>query len=428
MKTMTWAAGVIVMTGCMVAAAAESTNAPQATVAALVREALARNPELKFYDAELQAAKAGRKGAGLWPNPELSSSVARKEMRASDMNAEGVAWSVSLMQPFEWPGRIGLRKAIANRDIELAELGLERFKTALASRVRVLAYTAFAAQQKAAAAQEVADRFKLLRDVLVQRDAAGITPLLETRVIEATEVAMQRKAAEAAVAMQAAVLELNQIRGAEPTARVVVNQGRLRFQDAVDLKHLLSLAYTNNFDLRVREVELAQQGLRVSLAKNERFPALSVGPMYSEERAGDRERMIGVGISAPLPLWSRNGPAIETAQARQLQAETSLVVTRREVERKVAQAVASYQRHLRSVSQWRPDSGDYFRQAADLADRHYRLGAVPIATYMDLQQNYLEAVEALVDSRKDALEAAAELEVLTGLTPPLATVADEEKQ
>ena len=413
----------VIASGMAAALAAERTNAPQATVAGLVQEALEKNPELKFYDAELRAAKAGVKSAGLWANPEVSGTLGQKQMRSADISGEGVAWSVSLLQPFEWPGRIGLRKAIANRDVDLAELGMERFKTALASRVRVLAYTVFAAQQKAAAAQEVAERFKLLRDVLVQRDLAGITPLLETRVIEATEVAMQRKAAETTVQMQAALLELNLIRGVDPTTRVIVQQGRMKFRDVDDLERLFALAYTNNFELRVRQVELTQQGLRVSLAKNERFPALSIGPMYSDERAGDRERIVGAGISAPLPLWNRNNPAIETAQARQLQAETSLLVTRREVERKVAQAATTYQRMLRSVAQWRPDSVEHFRTAADLADRHYRLGAVPIATYIDLQQNYLGAVEALVDTKREALEAASDL--LTGLPQPLIQLSEE---
>ena len=48
-----------------------------------------------------------------------------------------------------------------------------------------LAYRLFAAQEKSAAAVKGADWFKALRDVLVQRDSAGLTPLLETRVIEA---------------------------------------------------------------------------------------------------------------------------------------------------------------------------------------------------------------------------------------------------
>jgi cobalt-zinc-cadmium efflux system outer membrane protein len=60
--------------------------------------------------------------------------------------------------------------------------------------VRSLAYGLFAAQEKAAAAGEVADRFQALREVLVQRDSAGLTPQLETRIIEATELTMQRRA------------------------------------------------------------------------------------------------------------------------------------------------------------------------------------------------------------------------------------------
>src|SRR6266446_6786736 len=219
-------------------AADASTNAAElpATSAVLVEdlvaEALKSNPELNFYLAEISAAKAGRKSAALWPNPEVSGSVGYKNSRerSTGLSAEGVAWSVSLVQPFEWPGRIGLRKSIANREVELAELGLERFRIALSSRIRVAAYRLFAAQEKAAAAREVAERFRALREVLVQREPAGVTPLLETRVIEATELTMQRKASEAELASQAALLELNQLRGAAPGERLRVARAQSDFR------------------------------------------------------------------------------------------------------------------------------------------------------------------------------------------------------
>src|SRR5688572_24889853 len=98
-----------------------TTNA--VTLDGLVREALARNPELKFYQAELTAARAGRKAAGMLADPEVSGGVGQKRVTAGGFGDEGIAWSVSVMQPLEWPGRFGLRKAIANRDIELAQLG-----------------------------------------------------------------------------------------------------------------------------------------------------------------------------------------------------------------------------------------------------------------------------------------------------------------
>ena len=414
------------------AAESVATNPPAApnatTLDTLVADALAKNPELKFYEAEITAAQAGRKTAGLLANPELSGGVGHKTVRGGGMSAEGVAWSVSVVQPFEWPGRLGLRKAVANRDIELAQLGYERFKIALAGRVRTLGYGLFAAQEKAETAMEVAERFKALREVLVQRDPAGLTPLLETRVIEATELNAQRKASEALLATQSALLELNQLRGVAPDTRLSVSQTQLAFRPPEDRNALMALARTNNFELRVRAAELAQQGFRVDLAKNERYPTISVGPSISEERAGDRERTIGVGISLPLPLWNRNRGNIEAAAARQMQAEVSLNVTEREIQRKVIEAALIYETKLREMAKWRPDAVQHFREAAELADRHYRLGAVPIATYVELQKQYLEAVEGLLDTKKEALEAAAQLELLTGLPLPLSkTTADTEK-
>jgi outer membrane protein, heavy metal efflux system len=403
---------------------AVSTNAASTNLSlaldALVAEALEKNPELKFYEAEIAAAKGGRKTAGYWPNPEVSGGVGNKTVRGGGLSAEGVAWSATVLQPFEWPGRIGLRKAIANRDIELAELGYARFRVALAARMRVLGYTLFAAQERAAAAREVADRFKALREVLVQREPAGLTPQLEFRVIEAGELTSQRTASLAALATQSALLELNQLRGQPPGTVLSVAPTDLAFRPLDATGTLLTLARTNNFELRLRAVELAQQGLGVALAKNERFPALSVGPSISEERAGDRERIIGVGISLPLPLWNRNQGNIQTAEARQTQAETSLYVTQRDTERQVLQAALNYETKLREMSRWRPDSVQHFKEAAELADRHYRLGSVPIATYVELQSKYLEAVESLLDTKQEALEAGQDLELLTGLTPPLA--------
>jgi len=41
---------------------------------------------------------------------------------------------------------------------------------------------------------------------------------------------------------------------------------------------------------------------------------------------------------------------------------------------------------------------------------------VPIATYVELQKQYLEAVEALLDTKTEALEAGQGLELLTGVS------------
>src|SRR5439155_17529057 len=129
---------------------AADTSVPALTVEALVAETLANNPELNFYKAEIAAARGERQTAGAWSNPEVAGTAGSKRTTAAGVSGEGLAWSVSVRQTFEWPGRIPLRKAIANRQIRLAELGYEQFRVALAARARTLALNVYTAQEKAA--------------------------------------------------------------------------------------------------------------------------------------------------------------------------------------------------------------------------------------------------------------------------------------
>jgi outer membrane protein, heavy metal efflux system len=393
-----------------------SVASNQMTPAALVRQALANNPELKFYAAEIAAAKGTLKAAGTMRNPELNTEAGYKNTRdnSGGPSGEGAAWSVSVNQTFEYPGRIALRKAIAKGDIALAELHLQQFRLTLAARVRTLAYNISIAQERSIAAREVADRFQALSDLLAQRPVAGVTPLLETRIIDANTLNFRRQEREAALAAKTAAAELNQLCGQPATAALRVNADELNFLK-MSPQTLVDAARANAFDIHIRHAELVQQGFKVALAKNERFPAIAVGPYYSQENATDKEHRAGIGISLPLPLWDRNIGNIETSKAREEQAQASLLATQREVERRVTQSAATFEAKREQIAKWQADTVAKFREAAELADRHYRLGAVALAIYVETQRQHFEIVGALQEMKKDALQAAQELESLTGL-------------
>jgi cobalt-zinc-cadmium efflux system outer membrane protein len=403
-----------------------ATNRPSMMIEALVNEALEKNPELNFYKTEIAAAAGERKQAATYSNPEAAAEIGRKRVNGRGFSAEGMAWSVSLAQPFEWPGRVALRKAIANRQIELAENGYEQFRAALAARVRTLAFGLAASQEKARAARAVAARGQELAEVLVQRDPAGITPLLETRIIEATVITAKRRAAQAVKEAQVNLYELNQLRGAALDETVSVSRGALKLDPLRPVEELLAQARMNNYQLRSREAELQQQGFRADLARNQRWPAVSIGPYYSQEKADDTERAYGVGVSVPLPLWNRNEGNIQSAKARQQQAEASLLITQREIERDLRESVAGYNALLEQMAFARSESLQQLEEAADLADRHYRLGAVPITTYVELQEKYLDATEAILDNEREALESFHKIQLLTGRNLPAALKLEKE--
>jgi cobalt-zinc-cadmium efflux system outer membrane protein len=310
--------------------------------------------------------------------------------------------------------RISRANRFAKGDVNLAELHLQQFRLTLAARVRTLAYSISIAEERSMAAREVADRFQGLGDVLAQRPPAGVTPLLETRIIDANTLNFRRQEREAALAARTAAAELNQLCGRRADATLQVSAGELNLLE-VSLRTLVDAARAKAFDIRIRQRELAQQGFKVALARNERFPAIAVGPYYSQENAADKEQRAGIGISLPLPLWDRNIGNIETSKAREEQAQASLLATQREVERRVTQSAVTFEMKREQIANWQADTVAKFREAAELADRHYRLGAVALPVYVETQKQYLEIVGALQEMKKDALQAAQELEILTSL-------------
>ncbi len=231
-----------------------SYGAPETTIDALVTEALRRNPELNFYAAEIAAARGERRTAAQWSYPELSTNVGG--IHYNDLNGNslgtGPAWSLSATQRFECPGRIALRKAIADRQIALAELGLENFRIALTNKVRTAAHRVLIAQQRGEAAHEVSARLGDLLSVLEQRPPAGVVPMIDMRVIQASTIVQERRGAEAVRDAAAATYELNQLRGANMNALLtLVRQSPDKDVDLAPIPEtpvLLTWARARNFE------------------------------------------------------------------------------------------------------------------------------------------------------------------------------------
>lgn len=391
----------------------------ETTVAALVDRALETHPELRFYEAEIDAARGVRRTAGTVDNPELMTGVGNWRVRDLGTGAvgDGPAWAVQLTQRFEWPGRLALRKAIADRQIELAELGVEQFRNTLAAEIKTMGWQMISAQERVRAAAEVSERFTELATVLLQRDPAGAAPRLEARLVEASALTLSAAATQARNQLAQSRFELNQLLGHPAEHPLSLRRVETALKPPPPLERLLTDARQHNFDLRARIIDVQQQGFEVQLAENERWPTISVQP-YFQQQANQtnqtRESMAGIGISIPLPLWKRNKGAIETARAKETQAEVMLTAQMRQLERDVASEANHYRLHVEELAKWPGDTLEQFRAAAKEADEHYRLGALPLATYTELQRQYLESVDAVLESQLGAIEALLRLELLTG--------------
>ncbi|WP_255602531.1 TolC family protein [Glacieibacterium megasporae] len=417
------AVGLTVATFPAAAASADTDGA--VSIDRLVDDVVANNAERQFYERELAAARIGRTAAGRLADPELIVEFGEKTTsgvlpsgggNGGGTLGPGQAYQVSIVQPLEFNGRIALRRAIADRQIDIAVLGYQQYTATLAARARTLAYTLFTASAKVDAANAVATRIEGVAAVTVQRDIAGPSPLIAARILEAGALIARRQAETAIADYNSALYELNQLRGTPFASRIRLITPPLDLPALPPPAVLVEQAQTRNFEIRSLQAELDQQGLKVSLARRSRAGLVSVGPYYRQETAGTTDRFAGIHVTMPLPVWNRQATDVAIEQGRVAQAESSLFAQVRTVERSLFDQAAIYRARSASLTRLPANSAARFREMADLAERSYRLGAVTATVYLDAQRQYLDAETAILDTRREALAARLQVDVLTGNT------------
>jgi cobalt-zinc-cadmium efflux system outer membrane protein len=385
----------------------------------LAQDVIANNPERQFYQRQIETAGVERSAAGRWADPETV--VEFGQRRADDRTTgmplgDGLTYAVSVVQPIEFGGRIALRRAIAERQVDLAKMGLQQFDATLAARARTLGYALFAADEKAGVAREVATRMRTFARVIVSRDPAGPAPRLEAASLQAGAISGERTAAIADAEANSALYELNQLRGAPFAARLRIVRPDMSLPDLPSGTTLAANATANNFELKALRAQFEQQGLRVDLARKARLPIVGVGPYYDRARSDIRETNYGVRLSTTIPLWNRQAGEVAVEQGRQAQANATLINAERRVARDVFDQAAQYEAKRSALGKWDGNTPRSFADTAEEANRNFQLGAIPLAIYMQMQQSYIDATNALLDTRREALEALLMLRALNGGT------------
>lgn len=405
---------------CITAAIIAPARAQQASgqsIDALVKNVIASNPERRFYVEQIGLAGIERDASGRLSDPEMSVELGQRQTTDGITGAPagaGPTYALSIMQPLDFAGRAALRQAIAAHQITLAQIGLAQFDAALAARTRSLGYALFAAEQKAAAARDVAARMRTLSKVISQRDSAGPALILESAILEAGAVTSERNAAAADVQANTIVYELNQLRGTSLEMRIRIIQPDVQLSTLPTAQAMARDIDANNFELQSLRAQNQQQRLRVDLAQKSRLPTVAVGPYYSQAKSDIRETNFGVRLTTSLPLWNSQAAGVAQEESRRSQADGALLAARRRIARQVYEQAALYEAKRKTIAGWSGSSASKFATAAKDAEDHFRQGSVQITTYVEMQRQYLDALSAMLDTKREALEASLQLRTLNG--------------
>jgi cobalt-zinc-cadmium efflux system outer membrane protein len=397
------------------AQAGPSSPAVQArTLDELVAEAMTDNPELKATEADLEAAKGVRVQAGLWKNPDLSGFYAWRQVRTPGANNDGFSDQLSLTQTFEFPGKATLRKAIADQDIALGQIGLIQFRSALAGRIRLLAYRYALAQQNREAADLVIARSRALVALLDKRPKAGLQAMFDSGILEGNlqDLAVTRH--DLALEAVTALSELNILRGwpAQTPLHVILPANLPPLPASLD--RVLVIALGSSPILRMKELDLKKAQLQVKAGKLDAAPDFAIGPFYSLDKAGDHDQKIGASVTFPLPVWNQNQGNIASSKAALAKTEATREQARRDLELSLTKIYQTRQLLDAQISQTNPELLQHLAQLADMADRQYRLGAINLTTFLEVQRQFLGTTRSVHQTILDAHSLDLDLQLLTG--------------
>ncbi len=404
------------MVGSALVAQETPTLSSSNSIDALVSMALANNAELKSFEAEVAAARGQRTQAGFFKNPEVSFEFGGREVRDSEniLQGNGTTLSVSVMQTFEFPGKGTLRKAIANKNIEIAELGLEQFRLSLAGQIRVLAYEHLAAVAEAQAAEAVYKQSNELASQLNSQANFGARLQIEIRLVQASLIELGEAIKDASLRREETRTQLNSLLGRPQNLPLRISASLTPPTKRLDDTALVFAAQSNNPLLKIRQKELERSARELTSTRLDIAPDFSIGPFFSRDVAGDTEQNIGGAISASVPIWDWNIGNIQSAKARSAMAEALRVKAERETEAQILSRLKAYELTRRQLGMIPSGLLQNIQESSTLADTQFRNGSIGAQLYLDTQSAYLNSLRISQKAVLDAWRTLSDLNLLTG--------------
>ena len=386
------------------ASPATATPAPDPLLAELIRESLARRPELRQADALVVAERERVPQAGALQDPMLTLGLQNDGFSGLQIGKmETSFWQVMITQPLPWPGKLGLRTELASSGVRLAQASVARARLTAEADVRrayldlLLVRDRLALQAKLEALWSKAEGLSRIR----YESGEGAQSDILRAQLERNRQRQRRWALEAEERTR--VQAINRLRGhhgAEPfptTATV----GSLGLPVLPAVEAALADAERRSPELAQARVQAERAASQVALARRERFPDLAVTAAIMPR--GGLDPMWSAGVSVTLPIFSggKQARAVAESEARAAAsdggAETVLQMLRLRVQERLVllaslvQSAGLYQEGLLTQSQATVDS----------TMSQYRVGRVTFASVLEAvggviadEEGFLQAVVA----------------------------------
>jgi cobalt-zinc-cadmium efflux system outer membrane protein len=444
----TWLTGLCLILWTGVAANAQAPVAgpsdPAQQLDSLMSLARRQSPSVLAAEARLTAARANVGPAGALDDPMLMASVVNLPLGSPGFRDEMAMKMIGVEQTLPYPGKRGLRRAVAGHEVEMAEAELAQIRRE-AARDAASAYLELALADTLARLAQRQHRLLLTVARTAQASYAAARGGQEEPLRIQTELV---RLSGDVTALQAerirALTRLNALLGRDAKVPVEVSGYPPRLQRAVTGDAVTPVRFADTTlgapaaasplpqadSLRqavsdsspmilAHLAELAAQGARADLTAREASPDPTLTLQYGQ-RSGFTD-MLSAGVQFPIPLWGarqqRRRAVAERATLEALEHEHHWMAS--ELEAEVVDLAQTAELHRTRLALYQAGVLPRAQAAAEAALAGYRTGRTSfqgvLDTYMALYNDEVEAARLLTEFGKViiALEALAGREVIS---------------
>jgi outer membrane protein TolC len=401
-------------------------------VAALVAEALQKNPDLAGARQEAAAASARVRPAGALPDPILSVSYENDGAKPSLGTEPMTRLTFMAQQALPFPGKLDLAERVAKTDAARAAIRPERIALSIEASVRRSYASLLEAREDLKLVDEQIVTWRDIEGVIRARYAAGMgtqQDILRAQS-ERTRLLQQRKRDEAAEKTAASELRRLLFRASDAplpmVGRVVV--GAIPPVPAAE--SVLSKALEITPELKDAALAKERAKLSASLARRNLRPDFVASAGYANRDGLPLMWSAGLGVSIPLWAGRKQRPLIAEAESLFESASAAEASLRRRIEAVTDERLIRIEQLTAEAKLDAEGILVQDRLSVDAALASYRTGSVPFVTVLEALGTYffdrrsaVDRLAGLIRAEADLYEFSPETSASSAVTPSSAAVA-----
>lgn len=404
----------------LMALPAAGQDAADPQLAALLDAAAERNPDVHAARQEIAAARSRIAPAGALDDPMLEVGLLNVpaeslSLRREDMTMKMIGYS----QRLPYPGKRALRRELAEREAEAAQINLQELVNRVRRDVKIAYFDLGLTDESLRLAErnrQVLEQFLSIAEARygvgqsTQADVLRAQTQVSKMLEELIKLGRERPMLEA---------ELNRAAG-RAAAPQAVSPGPARARESsLRLDELRALALANRPQLLAQQRMMDRSAKALELARKDYYPDFDVRLSYGQRdnyQDMRREDMISFTVAINLPVWreSKRGPRVTEAEAMRDQASAMYQARLNELDAMLRQQVAAAEQTLKSVRLYENALLPQARLTADASLSAYRVGRVDSFTLLDSRMTVFNAEIGYAASLATYNKALAEVEFLTG--------------